>query len=64
LSDPGRQWTQEEIDAQMFDEDDCGECGGEGYVFDCFDGCCADADIGCDLCTTPCMNCNRPKAAT
>lgn len=49
------------IDFQMIDDEDCSECAGEGYVFDCIDGCCADADVGCDLCTTPCMNRNHPK---
>lgn len=35
-------------------DDECPICGGEGFVFECFDGFCADADIGCDDCTRPC----------
>lgn len=42
------------------DDGDCPYCGGEGYTFDCFDGCCLDADIGCDDCTRPCSMCNQP----
>ena len=42
------------------DQDDtCQRCGGEGFVFDCFDGFCEDADIGCDDCTRPCPDCQR-----
>lgn len=41
-----------------YDEpEDCPECGGEGFVFQCFDGCCEDADIGCDDCTRTCPVC-------
>jgi hypothetical protein len=43
------------------DDGECPNCGGEGYVFDCIDGCCVDADIGCDLCTHRCDWCNAPK---
>lgn len=35
----------------------CQNCGGEGFMFDCFDGFCADAEIGCDDCTRPCSEC-------
>lgn len=60
MSDPGKahEWTQEQIDAQMFEDDDCANCGGEGYTHDCFDGFCLDADEGCDLCTRRCDWCN------
>jgi hypothetical protein len=37
-----------------YDDGECPVCGGEGVVFDCFDGCCADADFGCDDCTREC----------
>ena len=44
------------------DQDDCPNCGGEGYVSDCFDGCCINAEDGCDLCTHRCDWCNpRPR---
>ena len=35
-------------------DDECPICGGEGFVFECFDGFCEDADIGCDDCERPC----------
>lgn len=38
-------------------DDECPVCGGEGFIFDCFDGCCIDAEIGCDDCTSPCPEC-------
>ncbi len=44
-------------DHNEYDELECPECGGEGFVFGCFDGCCLDADIGCDDCTRPCPVC-------
>lgn len=43
-------------------EDECWNCGGEGYVHDCIDGFCLDAEYGCDLCTYRCDVCN-PKPA-
>lgn len=48
------------IDDQMFQDDDCGQCGGEGYTWDCIDGCCLHAEEGCDLCTRRCDWCNPP----
>lgn len=42
-------------------EDECWNCGGDGYVHDCIDGFCADADYGCDLCTRRCDICNPLK---
>ncbi|ASP64428.1 hypothetical protein [Sinorhizobium meliloti] len=59
--------AQAELDAYDFGydddvyEDECFNCGGEGYVSDCFDGCCEDADSGCDLCTRRCDVCNPAK---
>lgn len=50
------------IDSQMFDdEEDCGQCGGEGYTYDCIDGCCANAEEGCRLCERRCDFCNPFK---
>jgi len=37
---------------------DCGQCGGEGVTYDCIDGQCLDAEIGCDLCATKCDYCS------
>ena len=39
------------------DDNECPQCGGEGFVFQCFDGFCEDADVGCDDCTRPCPEC-------
>jgi hypothetical protein len=38
-------------------EEGCWNCGGEGYTFDCFDGCCLDAEIGCEECSRECVEC-------
>ena len=57
-------WTQEEIDAQMSDCDDgeCGNCGGEGYVYSCVEEwACADPEGGCDYCRRRCDWCRPPK---
>lgn len=43
------------------DDDTCGNCGGEGYVYDCFDGFCEDAEYGCDDCARRCDWCNMPS---
>lgn len=40
---------------------DCYQCGGEGFVWSCFDGFCVDAEEGCDDCTRPCPECARRK---
>lgn len=37
--------------------EDCWYCGGEGETFDCIDGCCADADLGCEDCRRTCTEC-------
>ena len=36
---------------------DCYECGGEGYIADCFDGFCVSAEEGCDDCIRKCGVC-------
>lgn len=36
---------------------DCWDCGGEGYIADCFDGFCMNAEEGCDFCTRACSTC-------
>lgn len=42
-------------------DDYCGNCGGEGYTYHCIDGCCVDAEEGCDLCARRCDWCSPPK---
>lgn len=37
--------------------DDCWHCGGEGYTYDCIDGCCEDAESGCAECERRCPEC-------
>lgn len=44
-------------DYDDYDTDDCWYCGGDGFVFECFDGFCLDADVGCDDCTRECPEC-------
>lgn len=40
-------------------DDKCPCCGGEGFIFECFDGFCEDCDIGCDDCTRSRPACSR-----
>lgn len=37
---------------------ECWSCGGEGFYFDCLDGCCVYADEGCDACRYRCDVCD------
>ena len=41
--------------------DDCPNCGGEGVIYDCFDGMCVDAESGCDLCERECDWCSPAR---
>lgn len=55
------EWSEPPADYDYLDEidnGDCWNCGGEGYVWDCFDGCCRNAEDGCRLCTRRCDVCN------
>lgn len=53
--DPSR---EDEIDFDDYDYG-CYECGGEGFVSDCFEEwACLDPEYGCDLCTRRCSLCN------
>lgn len=52
-----RKFTQEEIDEMCGLNEECGNCGGEGVTYDCIDGQCLDAEIGCDLCASKCDYC-------
>ncbi|MDB6035982.1 MAG: hypothetical protein JWM16_6320 [Verrucomicrobiales bacterium] len=40
------------------EDEDCPNCGGEGVTYSCIDGCCEDADEGCDLCARRCDWCS------
>lgn len=43
-------------------DDVCPNCGGEGYVYDCFEEyACVDPESGCDLCMRRCDWCNPRK---
>lgn len=57
----GREWTQDEIDAAMDayggEWVECWQCAGEGFLHDCFDGMCEDAESGCDDCERRCDIC-------
>jgi hypothetical protein len=44
-------------------QEECGACGGEGYTYDCFDGCCVDAESGCEECARPCVECRMHRLA-
>jgi len=48
-------------DWEFDDPDDCYRCNGEGFVWDCFDGFCVNAEDGCDDCTRSCPECARRK---
>lgn len=52
-------------DPEIFDDDDtCGNCGGEGFVANCWDEIsCVDPEYGCELCMVPCDWCNRRTRA-
>lgn len=50
---PATDWYQDDAD------EGCSFCGGETYVHECFDGCCENAEDGCDDCMRPCPECNQ-----
>lgn len=46
------------IDSYTIDEEEfCGQCD-EGYTYHCIDGCCVNAEDGCELCQRRCDFCN------
>lgn len=48
----------DEVDQQLNPSDEeCWHCGGDGYTYDCIDGCCIDAESGCSDCERPCVEC-------
>jgi hypothetical protein len=44
-------------------DEECPECGGEGYIADCFDGLCSNAEWGCEDCMRRCVECARHNGA-
>jgi len=53
----------DDVDQQLNpDHEECPTCGDDGYISDCFDGCCVDAEYGCDDCTRRCPECARYNA--
>jgi hypothetical protein len=51
-------YIYDDVDRELNpNQEDCWHCGGEGYTFDCFDGCCLDADVGCEECSRECVEC-------
>lgn len=47
-----------------YDENECWNCGGEGFVSNCFsEYACIYPDEGCDECTRPCDVCTPARAA-
>lgn len=62
---PAPSETERAVEADYLEDHedgDCWQCGGEGFVWDCIDGFCADAEAGCDLCTSRCDACAPPRA--
>lgn len=48
----------DEVDNRLNpNHEECWHCGGDGETYDCIDGCCIDAESGCDLCARPCLEC-------
>ena len=61
--DAATKLTQEDIDHDMGIDDECWQCGGEGYFYSCPDEIgCVDPEGGCDLCERRCDICNPRKA--
>ncbi len=62
LTKDEREWTQDDIDHDMGLDDECWNCGGEGYIYNCIEEyACVDPESGCDLCMRRCDVCNpRP----
>lgn len=51
-----------DVDRDIYDDEyECGNCGGEGFTYDCIDGCCINAEDGCELCARRCDWCNPRK---
>lgn len=59
-------WTQDEIDDQMFDDDECPQCGGgeepDSWESACIDDLCHGGEVPCmhgDYARLPCGLCGR-----
>jgi hypothetical protein len=51
-----------DIDDLDYEDSDCYECGGEGFISDCVEEwACIDPEYGCDYCTRRCPLCNAPS---
>lgn len=49
-------------DPYDYEDEDCWNCGGDGYVYNCLDEIgCIDPESGCDLCEKRCYVCNPRK---
>lgn len=48
----------DEVDQRLNpNQEECWNCGGGGVTFYCIDGCCVDAESGCEDCERPCIEC-------
>jgi hypothetical protein len=55
---------EQQVDEDHWSDDDgCWNCSGEGYTYDCIDGCCLYASEGCELCERRCWVCNPVSRA-
>lgn len=54
--------TQQAMDDYDYEDQNefCGQCD-EGYIYSCIDGCCINAEEGCELCQRRCDFCNPLK---
>lgn len=65
-TDGGAAVVPTDDDPDKFDDFDfgCPNCGGEGYVYSCFEEfACIDPEGGCDLCMSRCDWCRPRKPA-
>lgn len=57
---PATDWYQDDHDDH--DDGECWQCGGEGFVVNCFEEyACVDPEGGCDFCTRRCDICQPPS---
>lgn len=54
--------SPDRVEEHDFDDHElCWNCHGEGFIADCFDGFCINAEDGCDLCMRRCEYCKPAK---
>jgi len=54
--------SEAEREPYDYEDNDCWNCGGEGFVSNCFEEyACIDPEGGCDLCMKRCDVCSPPK---